>query len=308
VLGPLVVSATVFAVPDGSAGESMWRLLAPAVAKNISKRSTHVAVNDSKKLYHGLRDGGGLYHLERGVLAMLATLRGVPSTLADLLETVSPDAAGKANAFQWYRPLELQLPRSQTSLDVALASNNVAAAMSQSGVELRGIHSEVVFEEEFNRLTGAANKSSMLLDVACRLLMRLWRDSPSGRINIFIDRQGGRMRYLPGLQRVFEGCRFKVLDENEADSAYLIADKNFEAEIHFSVGCEEKQLPVALASMTSKYLRELFMGIYNNFWAQRVPNLLPTAGYYTDGRRFYQEILPAVRRIGIDQRLLYRSR
>jgi hypothetical protein len=60
--------------------------------------------------------------------------------------------------------------------------------------------------------------------------------------------------------------------------------------------------------MTSKYLRELFMRIYNLYWAQQVPGLLPTAGYYTDGRRFYKDIQPAARKMGIDQQMLYRFR
>jgi hypothetical protein len=60
--------------------------------------------------------------------------------------------------------------------------------------------------------------------------------------------------------------------------------------------------------MASKYLRELFMRIYNSYWSQHVPDLAPTAGYYTDGRRFFQDIQPAVRKMGIDEQTLYRFR
>ena len=116
------------------------------------------------------------------------------------------------------------------------------------------------------------------------------------------------MRYLEPLARVFEGCSFKVLEEDESRSSYRLTAPGRQAEIHFAVDCENRQLPVALASMTSKYLRELFMRIYNSYWSQHVPDLAPTAGYYADGRRFYQDIQPAVRKMGIDEQMLYRLR
>ena len=80
------------------------------------------------------------------------------------------------------------------------------------------------------------------------------------------------------------------------------------AEIRFAVRAEKAHLPVALASMISKYVRELLMVLFNRYWAQRVPGVAPTAGYYVDGRRFYDQILPAVRQLGVDERMLYRTR
>ena len=46
-------------------------------------------------------------------------------------------------------------------------------------------------------------------------------------------------------------------------------------------------MPAALASMTSKYLRELAMRAFNEFWCGRVHDLAPTAGYPRDARRFF---------------------
>ena len=50
----------------------------------------------------------------------------------------------------------------------------------------------------------------------------------------------------------------------------------------------EEFLPTALASMTAKYLRELSMRAFNEFWCARVPGLRPTAGYPGDAPRFKQ--------------------
>ena len=60
--------------------------------------------------------------------------------------------------------------------------------------------------------------------------------------------------------------------------------------------------------MLSKYLRELFMTLFNRFWTRQLPDLAPTAGYYVDGKRFYREITPAVRKLGVSEQMLYRCR
>ena len=56
--------------------------------------------------------------------------------------------------------------------------------------------------------------------------------------------------------------------------------------------------PVALASMAAKYLRELFMEALNSYFAERVEGLRPTAGYYSDGSRFLEEIEPVLAGLG----------
>ena len=60
--------------------------------------------------------------------------------------------------------------------------------------------------------------------------------------------------------------------------------------------------------MVSKYIRELFMELINTWWARHVPGLVPTAGYYTDGKRFLKQIGPAAARLGVDMSMVERSR
>jgi len=80
-------------------------------------------------------------------------------------------------------------------------------------------------------------------------------------------------------------------------------------DLHFLAKGESHHLPIALASMVSKYLRELFMRLLNRFWAERVGDrLVPTAGYYTDGQRFLADIDQALAAMNVDRRLLIRSR
>ena len=310
VLGPLVVSTTAFRVPDELADVSMWKLLAGAVSRSASrKRGSLIAFGDSKKLYNGLRGNLGLEHLERGVLSALASRDDRPESLMHLLEVIAPGAWPAAQKYPWYAGADSPLPRSIGSGNIAIWANSLKTRMAKVDVALLTMRSEVVFEGEFNRLIEASNnKSSTLFDVTCRLLMHLWRGFPAKSIRIFVDHQGGRVRYLPGLQRVFEGCSFKVLEENDTVSAYRLEDAAHRAEICFAVECEDRQMPVALASMVSKYVRELLMDLINRFWAAQVPDLAPTSGYYCDGNRFFAQIQPAIRRLGLDQSLVYRSR
>ena len=116
------------------------------------------------------------------------------------------------------------------------------------------------------------------------------------------------MLYMPHLERTFDRCRFKIIREDQTCSAYEISDARRTAVVSFPVNAEEKHLPVALASMAAKYIRELFMEMFNAFWAERVEGLAPTAGYYVDGRRFFGQIQPAMKDLGIHKDMVYRCR
>ena len=60
--------------------------------------------------------------------------------------------------------------------------------------------------------------------------------------------------------------------------------------VHFLAKGETRQLPIALASMTSKYVRELFMDVFNRYFQLHCQGITPTAGYYTDGKRFLADL------------------
>jgi len=312
VLGPLVMCASVFEVPDALADQPLWEALAPTVSRKRGRKSTALAIGDSKKLFNR-KSAKPLRHLERAVLASLAAGRQQqhPATLAELLTMIAGDANARANAkrYPWYRPEEVTLPRALGATDVSLSANALAVAMRKAHISMRGIRAECVFVGEFNRIIRATrNKSTAALGITFRLVQYLWSRLKSGSMHINIDRQGGRMRYLSALERAFEGCSFKILSEDPDCSAYEMSDARRTARITFSIGAETAHMPAALASMTAKYLRELFMEMFNKFWSAQVENLTPTAGYYTDGKRFYAEIQDAMKRLSIDEDIVYRCR
>ena len=307
VLGPLVVSAAAFLAPPDAIETSMWQLLSRAVRRTPGRTRSRIAFGDSKKLYVA-KGKDGISHLERGVLAMLGTVGRRPATLSELLESVCPSAGPAAGEYPWYTPPDLALPQSISPDDLLLSANSLAAAMARRGIELAALRAETVFEAEFNRIcTSTDNKSVMLFSVTSRLLAMLW-DLHRGDVVVHVDRQGGRMHYLSGLQQVFEGARFKIVDETDLVSEYTMEHQHRRGRFVFAVGAEDRQLPVALGSMVSKYLRELYMKLFNRYWLSQVSDLAPTAGYYSDGRRFYREIRPAVERLGFEHTRIYRLR
>src|SRR5207249_618617 len=70
----------------------------------------------------------------------------------------------------------------------------------------------------------------------------------------------------------------------------------------------ESLFPVALASMVSKYIRELAMHRFNRFWSEKIPGLKPTQGYFADAHRFREEIAEEQRRLDIPDHQLWRCR
>jgi len=308
VLGPLVVSASAFAMPDGSSCSQMWQDLSGAVCKKPSRKGGKIAIADSKKL-HSRKRGNPLEHLERGVLSMLGSAGSVPGRIHELLELVAPCAREQMSAYPWYDGADIELPNSIDENDLSLAINSLKSTMSEAEIALWTMRCEPVFVGQYNaHVQATRNKATALMDISGRLVDWLWRNAPDGELRIYVDRQGGRRRYLPWLQRIFPGRNLRILDETDLFSAYEISGRDRTGRICFMTEGENHRLPVAMASMMSKYLRELFMAMFNKFWIDRLPGLSPTAGYYTDGRRFYKEIAGQVSELGLDVATIYRSR
>ena len=78
-------------------------------------------------------------------------------------------------------------------------------------------------------------------------------------------------------------------------------------EFRFQTKAEE-HLPVAVASMVSKYVREVVMLEFNAWWKQLIPELKPTKGYPVDAARFLKDIEDELHRQPIAQETIWRCR
>jgi hypothetical protein len=126
-----------------------------------------------------------------------------------------------------------------------------------------------------------------------------------GPISVICDKHGGRNCYGPLLSEHFPEWLVEIHGEGRHQSVYRFGPQQRRMEIRFCTKAES-YLPVALASMASKYLRELSMQAFNAYWCQRVANLERTAGYPADAPRFKAAIAAVQQELGIEDHILWR--
>ena len=112
---------------------------------------------------------------------------------------------------------------------------------------------------------------------------------------VVVDRQGGRTKYRHLLAMNFPDANITILDQTQQRSGYRLesvgpAQSGRVLTVWFEVDADQRHMPVALASMISKYTRELLMARFNAFFNGRVPQVRPTAGYARDAKRFWAQI------------------
>jgi hypothetical protein len=305
-LGPLVVAASAWRVTGaGDVGERLSQA-ADDVARAAGLTMRPWA--DSKRLH---RPGGGLAPLERGVLAALheATLGGcggpVPADGAALAKRLGFAVDSLFTPPEWGLFGATRLPTDTTPGQIVALAEAAASMFPRHGVECIAITCRVLHPGAFNHLLDAGlNKSDILSQTTLDLAASLRALAPGEPVLVWCDRHGGRKAYAPLVGRHFAAPLVQTLEETPARSRYAIpADR---LRIEFAVG-GESQVPVALSSMTAKYVRELAMAAFNAHWRERSPGLLPTAGYPLDARRWWEQAAGAVRKSGIGEAMLWRK-
>jgi hypothetical protein len=314
-LGPLVISATVWEVPEEVGVDDLYGHLGEVVAQGVARGTTagqassavrpvRVVMADSKALYS---NGKGLRQLETGLLAALGLLGHRPRTWRDVWQALAPEALDHMPAIPWHAEFDRPVPCDCQAEAIEQLVEILAAGMERAGVRLLAVRSRAVFEGQFNDLCdrygskGAALSHETLALAACAI------DAlPAAPISMVCDKHGGRNRYGALLADHFPDDFIEVRGEGSRQSVYRFGPADRRVEACFRVGAEAC-LPAALASMASKYLRELSMLAINDFWRRRVPQLQPTAGYPADAKRFRADIAEAFRALDIPERVLWRQ-
>jgi len=303
ILGPLVVSAAGYEVSNEKADACLWDLLNRSVTRKAAAR---VAILDSKRLYQRKT---GLARLERSVLSAVSAWRQATPRLRDLCELLCPDVLEAMAHYPWYRGANPDLPAAADADGIHLASAILRRDMAEQSIRPAGIWSEVLLEGHFNRLVGKMNnKAVVLFGLVLHLIHRVSEAYPDCALRIHIDKQGARGHYGALLRRAFEDRQLRIIEESDEYSAYELISRRTTWHVSFAQSGESKELTVAMASLVSKYFRELFMQCFNTFWSEHVAGLKPTAGYYEDGRRFLKDIAADAKRLQIGQNLLVRQR
>jgi len=308
-LGPLAISATAWEVADGTSARDLYSRLAQVIASAAQPAAENgggrVAVADSKSLY---QSGKGLRLLERGLLTALAALGHRLTTWREAFHVLLGGPPSALATSPWYAGYDEPLPLDADPAELDGLAQPFADGLAAAGVRLVQVRSRVVFEEEFNRrVEQLGSKGTLLSRDTLELVAGLASGMDRGPIVVYCDKHGGRNHYRDLLAEAFSPSFVEVCGEGRERSVYRFGPPDRRVEVRFEAR-GESYLPTALASMASKYLRELAMRAVNAFWRRHVEGLRPTAGYPEDTRRFKADIAAAQRRLGIPDRLLWRCK
>lgn len=297
-LGPLAVGMSAFRVADWEPGEpppDLWALLGAAVCQKPVDAARYglIAVADSKrlKLPNSLKTRHPLVHLERGVLAFLRHVDPEPLAPATDAELLLALGAGLEDR-PWFGGCDQPLPVGSAPEQIAIAANLLAGALAQSGVRVLEPACEVVGVEAFNRTVArTGTKAETTLGAIGRHLRRSWVRWGGGpdHLRVVCDRLGGRISYAQALRRELPCARVEPLEESARVSRYELSGDGHRVVVMFTPEAEARHLPVAMASMIAKLVRELAMARFNRHFCGLLPELKPTAGYRQDAARWLRD-------------------
>jgi ribonuclease HII len=306
-LGPLVQAAVAVRLPD--ADPAGWEALRP-VARRVGEQSDwRLLIDDSKRVY----TRGGLAALERSVLALVPPLE---ETVGALLPHLTlPWVRTELDAEPWFDPSEA-VPVTTDPEAVWVHRRTVADNWNGLPVEFGPFVAAVVPAGRFNRICDECGSKGAVLTRGLVELLRAAMlsvpggdsDYPDEPVAVVCDKQGGRNYYAALVQEAVPAGWVVVEKELAHESRYRVEGLGHPVVVTFRPRAEGNSLPVALASMLCKYLREVCMRQFNRFWAGHVAGLRPTAGYPGDAKRFYGEIRDAMTKLGLSEEQVWRKR
>lgn len=306
-LGPFVMSAVACRVPQTLTSVNLWRSLKRWVRKTDGADDGRLLIDDSKLVYSS---GNGLRNLEMSVLTHWMSRHPIELTsLTKVLELIAFDSLPSLASETWFRG-NTQLPTEADLADCHAAVPRLARGLESMGFEWGEVFSVVICAQRFNEIVDRwGSKGAVLAFALTELMMQIQRcRRDTEPLQFFIDKHGGRNTYAAMLQHAWADGYLQVKEECGLRSHYSIQGLPYEVEITVQPRADNEHLCVALASMTSKYLRELLMMEFNAYWKTHIPDLKPTAGYPNDAARFFEAIRPEIRRLGLDECTIWRRK
>jgi len=304
-LGPLCIAASAWQLPDDAPSDGLYDRLSQVVCAQPKGRGDKLAIADSKCLY---KSGDTLELLEHGVLVALSCLDRLPRRWSNIWRALDSQSLVQIDGLPWHDGFDEDLPLHVPVDELRATGLRFVDGAATADVKIVELQSAVLFPAAFNEAVKRCdNKAEVLSLTTLELARRVIENLPPGRAIVFCDKHGGRNYYAALLQHIFPDELVRVSLETTDLGVYHVRHAGRQIEFRFQPK-GERHLPTALASMTAKYLRELAMRPFNAFWQRHIPELKPTAGYYTDAQRFFNAIQPVRRRLKISPRLVWRER
>ncbi|MDB4671691.1 hypothetical protein OAF34_06095 [Pirellulaceae bacterium] len=328
-LGPLTITATGWMLEDHVDHEKLYSHFSSVFCR-AGEKEDRIQVGDSKTMF---RPSGGLGSLEHSVLALCLPgyqchAAGVPVQLIDsswseLLDYLLVQPRSDF-VLPWYKKFNPGLPVEANAENLGRKTLQVKKWLEEPIAEYGATKqlphfrqiSDVIEPAEFNKgCEQHGNKASLLSAKTLQLAVNLSKlflenSTLAERVSdvfVICDKHGGRNRYAGILQSFFPDCWVEVVEESGPYSQYRFDHHGRQFVFRF-LAKGESQLPVAYASMISKYLREVSMKAFNSFWVARVKGLQPTAGYPLDARRFRTQVEGHITKLGLEESQWWRAR
>jgi hypothetical protein len=307
-LGPLVMTA-VIAESDNSApmarsGEmhpppNLWDELADSIDR-AGGHPSRLWVDDSKAILHG---GEGRERLESTCLALIDAIgRGLPSERGLLLEALGCGTLQDVELGRWLDGCpdvpDWPVAGFLESLRLRLADRPLTT--SSGRWRFSAVRSVVLGPGRFNgMLDRHSSKAAVHFSAFHELLEHVWRLATDGQPTAVVsDKHGGRHYYLEPLSRAFPDTWIDRGEEGPECSEYTLRGEGRILRLRLCPRADSSNGLVALASIVSKTVREVWMDAFNAYWTARIAGLRPTAGYPVDAARFRAAIEPLARDLG----------
>ncbi len=304
-LGPLVITATVWKVPDQIQHEDLYSALESVITSTKEVGTSRIWMADSKQVY---KSKGSLAPLEIGVLsAYCAAGCDMIGRWQEIWKTLAAVDNVEFQLLPWYVEYDESLPIDATQEAIDTAATTLKEGLSAAGIELCGIHSSAVLPRPFNESLREYEKKSEILSRQTFQLVFDQIANLSGDIRVLCDQHGGRRKYAGLLQECCDQESVEIRCENETGSCYGWHREETSIEFRFQPQADSI-LAVALASMSSKFVRELAMRAFNRYWCDQLDDLQPTAGYPVDAGRFKEQISKVQAQLGITDQILWRRK
>jgi hypothetical protein len=313
-LGPMVMTAVIAESTRRENGDAasirtldFWGDLAGTVDR-AGGDPERLWVDDSKAI---LRGGKGRDRLEIACLAAVhAACQVLPGCLGDLLDRLGAGNLIDIELSRWAEDGKPAPAWPVLSARAVVEERLAGRPLVPAGAKWRitAVASVVVGPERFNGgLAVHGSKAAVHYAAFERLLKLIWDRASDGAVTFVKgDKHGGRHFYLQPLYESFPDAWIDRGPEGSDLSQYTIRDGNRKLDVCLVPRADQTDGLVALASIVSKTVRELWMDVFNAYWCAHVPGLRPTAGYPTDAFRFRRAIEEVAAALGHDPELWWR--
>lgn len=295
---PLPSTRLVAGVDENGLGPRLGPLLATCatleLATNYNEATLgdlgrHLGIEDSKK-------SSGFSKMKKAeslTLALLhAELGHTPNTMAEVVAALSERGVSvlkarcpsKAEQKQCWST-EVALPAFGGDLE---SGQVMLAGLEEAGVLVRRVRSRFACAKEIGDELSAGN-SKLKLDLLLFEALLLDAHKATGKPLLSFCGMVGGIRDYTSYFSEFKGAKAHEPAESEWTSFGASAeseardDKCYRTKVgvvRFEKKADARHLPVALASMVGKYLRELSMARLNRFYQGHIEDLRPASGYH----------------------------